>query len=70
MLDFVYENKCEIHFGRLPESRIAECIKKFGGKKVLLHYGGGSDTANLAQKKSRNSWNSQNKPHACMGIIF
>ena len=42
MLNFTYENKCEIHFGKLSESHIAECIKKFGGKCVLLHYGGGS----------------------------
>lgn len=42
MQNFTYENKCEIHFGKLPESNIAECIKKFGGKKVLFHFGGGS----------------------------
>lgn len=42
MQNFIYENKCEIHFGDLPESHIADCIKKFGGKKVLLHFGGGS----------------------------
>ena len=42
MQNFIYENKSEIHFGDLPESHIAECIKKFEGKNVLLHFGGGS----------------------------
>jgi hypothetical protein len=42
MLNFTYANKCEINFGKLPESHNAECVKKHGGKRVLLHFGGGS----------------------------
>ena len=42
MENFIFESKCEIHFGGLAESHIADCIKKFGGKKVLFHFGGAS----------------------------
>jgi len=60
MLDFIYENKCEIHFGKLPESRIIECIKKFGGTTVLLHYGGGSIIKNGLYAKIRKAFTDAN----------
>lgn len=41
MLNFVFDNKTEIIFGKETELRVGELTKKYG-KKVLLHYGGGS----------------------------
>ena len=41
MLNFDFQNKTEIIFGKDTEERVGKEIKKYG-KKVLLHYGGGS----------------------------
>jgi alcohol dehydrogenase YqhD (iron-dependent ADH family) len=41
MLNFVYDNKTEIIFGKNTETQVGELTKRFG-KKVLLHYGSGS----------------------------
>ena len=42
MEDFVFQNTAKIIFGKETEKKAGSEIKKFGGKKVLLHYGGGS----------------------------
>lgn len=41
MLNFVFDNKTEIIFGKHTESQVGELTKRYG-KKVLLHYGSGS----------------------------
>ena len=42
MIDFKYYAPTRVEFGRESEKKVAELIKMFGGKKVLLHYGGKS----------------------------
>ncbi len=42
MNNFDFCNPCRIVFGKDTELQVADQIKKVGGKKVLLHYGGGS----------------------------
>ena len=42
MYGFSYFTPTKVVFGRNTESRAAELIREFGGKKVLIHYGGGS----------------------------
>ncbi len=42
MFDFNYFTPTKVAFGKNTENRVAELIKEFGGKKVLIHYGGGS----------------------------
>lgn len=42
MRNFKYFTPTKVMFGRGTEKYIAELIKEFGGKKVLIHYGGGS----------------------------
>ena len=42
MKDFVFHTPTEVVFGRNAEDKIASRIQKYGGKKVLLHYGGAS----------------------------
>lgn len=42
MQDFTYYTPTEVVFGRRAEERIARLIRKYGGTKVLLHYGGSS----------------------------
>ena len=42
MFNFKYYTPTKVVFGKDTELQVAELIKEFGGKKVLIHYGGGS----------------------------
>ena len=42
MFNFNYFTPTKVVFGKNTESQVADLIKEFGGKKVLIHYGGGS----------------------------
>ena len=42
MFDFKYFTPTKVIFGRNTESKVADLIKKFGGSKILIHYGSGS----------------------------
>ena len=42
MQDFSYYAPTQVVFGRNAEDKVASLIKKYGGTKVLLHYGGQS----------------------------
>lgn len=42
MQDFTYKAPTEVVFGRNAEQQVGELVKKYGGTKVLLHYGGQS----------------------------
>lgn len=42
MINFEFYNPARILFGKGREMEAGKLIKKYGGKKVLLHYGGGS----------------------------
>ena len=42
MFDFKYCTPTKVLFGKNTEEKVADLIKEFGGKKVLIHYGGGS----------------------------
>ncbi|MBQ9201993.1 MAG: iron-containing alcohol dehydrogenase [Bacteroidales bacterium] len=42
MKDFIYYAPTEVVFGRESEDKTADEVKKYGGHKVLVHYGGQS----------------------------
>ena len=42
MFGFNYYTPTKVVFGKNTEEKVADLIKEFGGKKVLIHYGGGS----------------------------
>ena len=42
MIDFDFWSPTYIAFGKGKESRTGELVRRFGGRRVLLHYGGGS----------------------------
>lgn len=42
MQDFNYYAPTEVAFGKEAESKVAELVAKYGGHKVLVHYGGKS----------------------------
>ena len=42
MRDFNYYAPTQVVFGEHSEEKVAELVKKYGGHKVLVHYGGKS----------------------------
>ena len=42
MFGFRYFTPTKVVFGKNSEEKVAELIQEFGGKKILIHYGGGS----------------------------
>jgi alcohol dehydrogenase YqhD (iron-dependent ADH family) len=42
MIDFNYYAPTEVVFGKESEEQVASLVRKYGGSKVLVHYGGGS----------------------------
>ena len=42
MFGFNYYTPTKVVFGKGTENEVADLVKEFGGKKVLVHYGGGS----------------------------
>ena len=42
MENFEFYVPTKVVFGKGAQSRVAELVKEFGGKKVLVHFGGGS----------------------------
>ena len=42
MKDFSYYAPTQVVFGRGTEDQVSDLIRKYGGSKVLVHYGGGS----------------------------
>ena len=47
MKDFNYYAPTEVVFGENSEEQVASLVKKYGGTKVLVHYGGKSIKINL-----------------------
>ena len=42
MKNFNFYAPTQVVFGRNTETQVAELVKKYGGSKILLHYGGQS----------------------------
>ena len=42
MVDFTYYTPTEVAFGKNAEDSLVPLVRKYGGTKVLIHYGGGS----------------------------
>ena len=42
MKDFNFYAPTEVVFGKQSEEQVAQLVKRYGGKKVLIHYGGQS----------------------------
>ncbi|MCR5062802.1 MAG: iron-containing alcohol dehydrogenase [Treponema sp.] len=42
MFGFRYFTPTKVEFGKNTEEKVADLIQEFGGKKILIHYGGGS----------------------------
>ena len=42
MQSFTYLSPTEVIFGKDTQNKVAECVRKYDGSRVLLVYGGGS----------------------------
>jgi len=69
MLNFSFCSPTYFEFGKGAESKTAELIKKFGGKKVLLHYGGGSIKKSGLYDRVTGSLNKENIPFIELGGV-
>ena len=47
MFGFQYYTPTKVVFGKGTEEKTAELIREFGGRKVLIHYGGAMGSARL-----------------------
>ncbi len=67
MYDFNYFTPTKVLFGRNTETKAAEMIREFGGKKVLIHYGGGSVIRSGLLKRVEDSLSAAGIPYIKLG---
>ena len=67
MFGFDYYTPTKVVFGRNTVSRTAELIREFGGKKVLIHYGGGSVIRSGLLKKVTDLLDRAGIPYVTLG---
>lgn len=69
MFDFDYYTPSEVLFGKQTEKRTGEMVRKYGGTKVLLHYGGGSVIRSGLLDRIKASLEESNIPYAELGGV-
>jgi len=69
MINFTFHNPCEIVFGPDTETQAGALVKKHGGHKVLLHYGGGSIKKSGLYDRVVESLNKESIPYAELGGV-
>ena len=79
MENFTFYSPTCFVFGKETESQTGECVKRFGGSKVLLHYGGGSVVRSGLLNRVKKSLEAQNilyvelggvKPNPRSGLVY
>ncbi len=69
MQDFKFYAPTEVIFGKEAEEHLVEMIKKYGGKKVLVHYGGKSAERSGLLDSVRNKLNTGGIPFIELGGV-
>ena len=69
MENFTFYSPTYFVFGKETESKAGECVKRFGGTKVLLHYGEGSVIRSGLLDRVKNSLKAQNIPYVELGGV-
>ena len=67
MFDFKYFTPTKVLFGKNTEEKVGELVKEFGGKKVLIHYGGGSVIRSGLMKKVTDKLEQAGIPYVMLG---
>ena len=69
MNNFKYYTPTKVVFGRNAEAQVAELIREFGGKKVLIHYGSGSVVRSGLLKKVTDILDGAGIPYVTLGGV-
>ena len=67
MYGFKYYTPTKVVFGRDTELQVADLIREFGGKKVLIHYGGGSVIRSGLLKRVTDTLDGSGIPYVTLG---
>ena len=67
MYGFNYYTPTKVVFGKNTEAKAAELIREFGGKKVLIHYGGGSVVRSGLLKRVTDTLDEAGIPYVTLG---
>jgi hypothetical protein len=69
MKDFKYYAPTEVVFGRESEEQVAALVKKYGGTRVLVHYGGQSAVRSGLLDKLCRLLKEGGVPYVCLGGV-
>lgn len=69
MRNFEIFNPTYFVFGRDTQSRTGELVKRFGGTKVMIHYGGGSVVRSGLLQQVKDSLDAAGIPHVELGGV-
>lgn len=69
MDNFTFYSPTEFVFGKDTEKECGKYVKKFGGTKVLIHYGSGSAVKSGLLDRVKASLNSENIPYVMLGGV-
>ena len=69
MDNFNFYSPTEFVFGRNTENECGKYVRKYGGTKVLIHYGGGSAVKSGLLDRVKASLDSENIPYVLLGGV-
>jgi alcohol dehydrogenase YqhD (iron-dependent ADH family) len=69
MLNFDFRSPTYFVFGKDRENSAGEYVKRFGGTKVLIHFGGGSVVRSKLLERVENSLKAANIPYVTLGGV-
>ncbi|WP_300361454.1 iron-containing alcohol dehydrogenase [Fusobacterium sp.] len=79
MENFIYYTPTKVVFGKDEEKNVGKLVKEFGGKRVLIHYGGGSAIRSGLIDKVKKSLSEENlffvelggvKPNPRLSLVY
>ena len=69
MNSFKFYSPTYFSFGKGAENYAGALVKRFGGTKVLIHYGGGSVIRSGLLDRVKQSLENENIPYAELGVV-
>ena len=69
MFDFQYYTPTRVVFGRGAERKVADLVREYGGRKVLIHYGGGSVVRSGLLKTVTDALDTAGIPYVTLGGV-
>ncbi len=67
MFGFNYYTPTKVVFGKETEKQTGRLIREFGGRKVLIHYGGGSVIRSGLLKRVTDTLDQEGIPYITLG---